>query len=82
MIKLFNIINTDILLILINKRFCKHVHTKNKKSEKTHTYTHTHTHTHGKKFCVKFNIFHMSQFIHSNFNVNLIKGKYVSKQHK
>lgn len=33
---------------------------------------------HSKKFCVKFNIFHMSQFIHSN--VNLTEGKYVNKQ--
>jgi len=31
---------------------------------------------HGKKFCVKFNVFYMSQFKHSNFTVNLTKGKY------
>jgi len=28
---------------------------------------------------VKFNIFHMFQFIHSNFNVNLTRDKYLNK---
>jgi len=35
-----------------------------------------------KNFVFKFNTFYISQFIHSNFNVNLTKGKYVNKLHK
>jgi len=34
---------------------------------------------HSWKICVKFNIFHVSQTVYSNFCVNLTKDEYVRK---